>query len=74
MAQEEISRNTATTATRHWSQMSPTLKLYMGEYNCRQCQRVNSNCPEPHETAQRNKSNCDVIYKFKKRNMMSLLD
>ena len=33
---------------------------------------IKSYCPEPHETAKRQKSNCDVIYKIKKRNMMSL--
>ena len=33
-----------------------------------------TNCPEPHETTQRKKSNCDVIYKIKIRNMMSLLE
>ena len=29
--------------------------------------KKNDNCPEPHETAQRKKPNCDVIYKIKKR-------
>ena len=42
-------------------------------YRCRMfnAEKFNSNCPEPQETAQRKKSNCDVIYKIKELNMMS---
>ena len=30
-------------------------------------QRINTNCPVPHETAQKKKSNCVVINKIKRK-------